>query len=320
MTTTCKQKQPQVSFAIPVRNGEKFIGKLLDSILAQTFQDFEIVISDNVSTDRTLEILAEYSARDPRIRYFQNESNIGQIENFNRVFDLTCGKYVRWIGCDDWLEPEYTEDSVNALDSHPEWIGVTTYIVMHHENGPEQRFEYKGERLESEDISRRFSRLMWLLSKGLMYMSLLSAMLRRDALVRVGGFGIEPDTDFVMCARLVLDGSFGHVPEHHVNRRRPLVTPAVSLQERYEQARRYHPTKYKDVVHNYWRSCRKIVQIIWSCDLNLLQKAQCTFFVWRFYLKKLPWKVARSTKAAIVSKLPRDSWVFRKLNRASPKD
>jgi glycosyltransferase involved in cell wall biosynthesis len=98
---------PRVTFAVPVRNGEAFVRRALDSALAQDFDDFEIVVSDNASDDATPEILRDYSQRDPRIRLFANSENIGVIENVNRVFHLARGEFVRLLGCDDWLEPRY---------------------------------------------------------------------------------------------------------------------------------------------------------------------------------------------------------------------
>ena len=94
---------PRVSFGLPVRNEEKCIRRCLDSILAQTFTDFEVVVCDNASTDGTRKILEKYAARDSRVRLFLNEENIGQIENCNLVVRVSRGEYFSWIGANDWL-------------------------------------------------------------------------------------------------------------------------------------------------------------------------------------------------------------------------
>ena len=308
---------PCVSFAIPVRNGERYIGRLLDSILAQTFQDFEVVISDNASTDLTAEIVEQYCARDPRIRYYRNASDLGQLENFNRVFDLSKGVYLRWIGVDDWLEPDYTKDCLDVLEKNPTLIGVTTYTVMHHDGGSVQRFEYEGERLQSENFARRFSRLMWLLTKGLMYLSLLSAMFRRDVLVKVGKFGIEPDTDFVMCARLGLAGPFGHIAKHHVHRRRPVTLPAERFRLHIDYAKRYHPTKYTQMRHSYWQSGWKVIKIIWSSGLSLRESILCSLALQKFLFWKIPRDIIRSIKTCFLRCIPSNCWLFLRMNRSS---
>jgi glycosyltransferase involved in cell wall biosynthesis len=80
---------PRLSIGIPVFNGEEFLPELLDSLLAQTFSDFEIVICDNASSDRTAQICCEYASRDARIRYFRNDTNLGALPNYNRTFELS---------------------------------------------------------------------------------------------------------------------------------------------------------------------------------------------------------------------------------------
>jgi glycosyltransferase involved in cell wall biosynthesis len=309
-----KKVQPFVSFGIPVRNGEGHIEKLIDSILQQTFQDFEIVIADNLSTDKTPQILRSYALQDHRFNCVFNEENIGQIENFNRVFKLSRGKYFRWIGVDDWLEPSYTEECVNLMENDPNVIGVTTYTVMHQKGGFEHRFEYKGERLESVKSSRRFSRMMWLLSKGLLYLSPLSAFFRREALTKTHLFQIAPDTDLIMAAEVSLVGPFRHINKHLVHRWRPLTAPT----KRIEMYKRYHPTRYKEVQHSYWKACKKIASMIWDTPLTMGQKLICSFALIKFFLVKLPRETARKLKLLILQILPKGSRLAKAFDRAKP--
>ena len=107
---------------MPVYNGVKFIRQSLDSILAQTFADFELIISDNGSTDGTDAICSEYAQSDNRIRYYPNSVNRGAAWNFNRVFELARGTYFKWAAHDDLLAPEMLERCVQGLDSHPDAV------------------------------------------------------------------------------------------------------------------------------------------------------------------------------------------------------
>jgi glycosyltransferase involved in cell wall biosynthesis len=111
--------RPKVTFGLPVYNGELFISRTLDSLLAQTYQDFEIVICDNASTDRTSEIICNYAARDNRIRSYRNERNMGATYNYNRVLELASGEYFKWIAADDVIRPEFLTRCVEELDSDP---------------------------------------------------------------------------------------------------------------------------------------------------------------------------------------------------------
>jgi glycosyltransferase involved in cell wall biosynthesis len=109
-----------LGIGLPVYNGEKHVALALDSILAQTYENFELIISDNASTDRTEEICRDYARRDRRVRYLRNSENLGAAKNYNRVFELfSGGKYFRWNSHDDLIAPSYLEKCVAALEASP---------------------------------------------------------------------------------------------------------------------------------------------------------------------------------------------------------
>jgi len=105
-------KIPAVSIGMPVYNGERFLREALESLLNQTYRDFELIISDNASTDSTSAICAEYAARDPRIRYIRQSENIGASANFRFVFNESLGRYFMWAAHDDVRAPEFIEVAV----------------------------------------------------------------------------------------------------------------------------------------------------------------------------------------------------------------
>ncbi len=107
---------PLVSIGIPVYNGEAFLRQCLDSILHQTFQDFEIIIADNASTDQTEAICQEYAAQDQRIRYHRNAQNLGAARNYDLTFELSRGQYFKWAAHDDLIAPTYLERCVEVLE------------------------------------------------------------------------------------------------------------------------------------------------------------------------------------------------------------
>ena len=113
----------RVSIGMPVFNGEEFIEEAIDSILSQTFKDFELIISDNASTDRTQAICLSYASRDRRIHYYRNKKNLGGPNNYNRVFELSSGEYFKWAAYDDVLCPSFLERCVSILDSDPTIVG-----------------------------------------------------------------------------------------------------------------------------------------------------------------------------------------------------
>lgn len=115
------EKNPLVSVVTPVYNGERYIRECVESILAQTYTDWDYTVVNNCSSDRTVEIVQEYSARDPRIRIVNNEKFVRAIENHNIAFRQISpeSKYCKVVAADDWLFPECLEKMVALAEAHP---------------------------------------------------------------------------------------------------------------------------------------------------------------------------------------------------------
>ena len=107
----------KLSIGLPVYNGELFIERAIESILAQTFTDFELIISDNASTDSTQEICQNFSKKDNRIRIFKQEKNIGVHRNFYFLLSQAKGKYFAWAAVDDYLDKDFMEKNLKVLES-----------------------------------------------------------------------------------------------------------------------------------------------------------------------------------------------------------
>lgn len=118
----------KVNIGIPVYNGEKSLRRALDSVLAQTFTDFNLIISDNASTDSTQDICLEYAAKDKRIIYIRQEKNIGPARNFNFVLQEANSKYFLWIAADDYIHPDFIKKTMEFLDKNKEFIGCISKV------------------------------------------------------------------------------------------------------------------------------------------------------------------------------------------------
>jgi hypothetical protein len=151
---------PLISIGMPVYNGQRYIRQSLDSLLAQDYGDFELIISDNASTDETQQICLEYAAGDGRIRYYRNERNMGAVWNFNRVFELSTGEYFMWAAHDDYYDRRYlgvclkafgTSDAIFLVGTACQSIDSETGKLLFIDNGlstvglsPRERFmKYK---------------------------------------------------------------------------------------------------------------------------------------------------------------------------------
>ena len=113
-------KAPKVSVIMPAYNVERYIGEAIESILNQTFTDFELIILNDYSTDKTLEIIKKYARKDKRIKFKNNQKNMGFIASLNRCLDIAQGKYIAKMDSDDISLPTRLEKQVAYLDNHPE--------------------------------------------------------------------------------------------------------------------------------------------------------------------------------------------------------
>ena len=126
---------PTVSIGMPVYNGEKYIREALDSVLTQTFEDFELLISDNCSTDNTREICIEYSNKDPRIKYIRHPDNLGGHWNFNFVTQNVTGHLITWLAHDDILESGFLKASVQYMLENPDTVLVASDFEVIDQDG-----------------------------------------------------------------------------------------------------------------------------------------------------------------------------------------
>jgi glycosyltransferase involved in cell wall biosynthesis len=119
---------PTVSIGMPVYNGEEFLRNAIDALLSQYFTDFELIISDNASSDQTESICRAYAERDKRIRYFRQPVNLGAEANFSYVLDRAKGEYFMWAASDDVRSADYVALNLDFLESHPDYVGSTSPV------------------------------------------------------------------------------------------------------------------------------------------------------------------------------------------------
>lgn len=168
---------PAVSIGMPVFNGERSLRAALDSLLEQSFTDFEVIISDNASTDQTESICRDYAARDNRIRYVRQPTNIGVAANFKFVLDEAQGEYFMWAACDDTRSPDFVEVNARFLTANQGYVASTS------PNGFEGRSMDKKNLVSfalDGDVCARFDRFFdycWV-SHGIIYSLVRTQILR----------------------------------------------------------------------------------------------------------------------------------------------
>lgn len=116
---------PLITIGMPVFNGAETLAAAIESIIGQTLTDFELIISDNCSTDSTADICLKYADQDSRIYYFRQDRNIGACPNFRYVLEQARAKYFSWAAADDVRSPDFFENNIRFLDSNPNYIAST---------------------------------------------------------------------------------------------------------------------------------------------------------------------------------------------------
>jgi glycosyltransferase involved in cell wall biosynthesis len=198
-----------LTIGMPVYNGERFLPKALDSLLGQTFSDFQILLSDNASTDGTQEIGNEYAARDRRIVYSRNERNMGAGWNYLHVYQLATGKYYKQAAHDDFCEPTFLETCIRVLEQDEETVVAHTKTRIVDPDGTLIENYECPLRADDADPVVRFSDLVLINHRCFP----IFGVHRRSALDRLPPMGSFPHADGVLLAQLGLIGRFYESPE-----------------------------------------------------------------------------------------------------------
>jgi len=268
---------PRVSIGMPVYNGERYLRESLDALLAQTFQDFELIISDNASTDETEAICRAYAARDARIRYFRNATNLGAAHNYNRVFELSTAPYFKWAASDDLCAPECLACCVEALDREPAAVLAYPKTKIIDEYGTMLCVYDDHMHLQSARPSARLKHLMQALGEC----NAVFGLIRSDILRRTPLIGRYPGSDICLLAELSLYGKFWEIPEFLFFRRNH---PAASSSDKSieKQMEFFDPTDKALVRLTKWRHCFEDARSIWRVPLSFPEKARAGAFLFRF--------------------------------------
>ena len=198
---------PRLSIGLPVYNGEKYLAEALDALLGQTYQDFELIISDNASTDGTERISREYEARDPRVRYIRQPRNIGCSPNHNVVFTESRGELFKWASDDDLYARDLLERCVQALDDHPDAVLSHSWTAIIDPNGDITTNVGYPLSTDSPDAPERFRSLLFDVGGDDDYGVIRADVLRRTALNES-----FYHADRTIVAEIALHGRFHHVP------------------------------------------------------------------------------------------------------------
>lgn len=288
VTNSQAKKSPRVSIGLPVYNGENFLSASIESILAQEFPDFELVISDNASSDRTEEICRHYQALDARIKYDRASRNQGIVWNHNRVFERSSGEYFMWFSHDDLLAPSYVGRCVAILEMDPSVVLCFSSCSDIDESGQCLGFRKSLIAMDAANPVGRFR-------EGIRLDHLCEpwcGLTRSAAIKATPLMGNFADYDRVMIADLGLRGRFCHIPEALYFNREHRNRFHLVYAARFERTIEITPGSAGTIVFPHFREFAALWAVVGRAPIPFLQSARC-------YILLLQWAIRYRRRLAI---------------------
>jgi glycosyltransferase involved in cell wall biosynthesis len=292
---------PIVSIGLPVYNGETYLAKTLDSLLAQTWTDFELIISDNGSTDKTEAICREYAAKEPRILYERQSQNLGASWNFNRVFALSQGKYFKWHAHDDLCAPEFLAKCVTVLEQDSSVVLCHSQVKVIDRQGnffdsEEAYVKHTNANLKlNTDSSQSAIRFRALISFSHSCYQVFG-LIRRDILAKTPLIDNYAGSDRVLLAKLGLFGRFAEIPaELFFLRRHPEQSINICARSMHWYNIWHDPKTLGKITFPYWRIYSEYFKTVNQVPLSWQERFECYRYLQELLTLEEPqlWKLMR---------------------------
>lgn len=262
--------RPCISIGFPVYNGERFCAAAMESLLGQTCQDFEIIICDNASTDRTAEICRSYLA-DRRVQFHPAERNRGAAWNFNRSFAFSRGRYFKWMAHDDLCRPEFLERCLEVLEADSGAV-----LCYPREAGIDEQDRPLGSRPYRYDITLENP---WQRVLGLMLTNRGSppvfGLIRSEVLRRTRLIGPYDASDQVLLAELAMHGRLAEVPEELLLHREHSQRSVRACPGRRAATAWFDTSKAGKLVLPTWRVCWEYCKAVLRSPVRGQERLRC---------------------------------------------
>jgi glycosyltransferase involved in cell wall biosynthesis len=282
--------KPSVSIGLPIYNGENYLEKALKAILAQTYSDFELIISDNASTDRTQEICLAYAAKDRRIHYYRNKNNFGAAKNFNRVFKISSGKYFKWAAHDDLLAPDYLLKCVEVLDHNSSVVLCFPHVkIINSQDQEINNFSIDLKKLQSPEPSERFGCLI----ETDLWCYEIFGLIRANRLGKTSLFTSHFASDRALLAELGLMGRFQEISESLFYIRDHPERSIRSMPAHHMRAAWMDPNNVRRIVFPHWRIWYEYYKSVKRASLGNHQRRKCYYHLihWPMMNKNWVWMI-----------------------------
>lgn len=282
---------PRVTVGLPVYNGERYLRAALDSTLGQTFTDFELIISDNASTDATERICREAAAADGRVRYIRQPRNLGAAPNYNLLVHQARGEFFRWIAHDDLSEPDLLAALVARLDACPEAVLAFSDTTLIDADGASQERYVHATPWRGGRPSVRLADLLLHDASYIHRCFPIFGLMRTEGLRDTRLIGAFEGADKVSLVELALRGDFAHYPEplfsrreHDHSSRRAQVTATERLRWFDAAATARAPRPRATLARQYWAA-------VAHAGLTPAERWRCRAILGRWVASGRRWRV-----------------------------
>ncbi len=271
----------RVTIALPVYNGENFIERAVDAILGQTYEDFELLISDNGSIDRTRDICLRYAAQDSRIRYMRAEVNRGAGWNYENARAHARGTdYFKWAAHDDIIAPTFLERCVAALDATPEAVVAFSGVAAIDADGELIRLKKRQVEATGHRPSDRFRSVIGTTADP----EAVFGLMRVSALRQTRGQGDYVASDRVLLAELAVQGTFYEVPEVLLfNRDHPSRSVRITGGDFRKLTAWFAPSRPEQFMPN-WRLWREFGHVARYAPISCSERMRCMMLLPAFLI------------------------------------
>jgi len=274
-------QQPLVTIGVPAYNEGAYIREALESLLQQTYENLEIVVADNGSTDDTPSICAEFVAKDPRVVHVRHPRNIGQNANFNHLPRVASGTYFAWASAHDFMDADFVEKCVAALEADPGAVLACPRTVYLDEQGNKTGQKIRNPfDVRSMPPAKRFRETMWRVDCNIVY-----GMFRLTSMRETNFFQLIPAPDRVFLAELATKGTFVSADTAKYYRPNRGSVPQTEIQKRHRLMRYIWPDQvFSDAQlagnEFYAPTVRAFRSVALNAGFPLVAQLRCLLSVW----------------------------------------
>lgn len=276
-----------ISIGLPVYNAERYLPQTIDSLLAQDYPNFEVVITDNASTDRTADICRNYAGRNPQIRYYRHERNMGMYLNFNKAFELCRGDFFIWAGGHDYWDKNLLSSCVEEMLRFPDIVLCTPQYKHIDENGETISVTRTALDTRGRKASERFRAML----REPIFCFAVYSLMRANALRKTHLFSEAFFSDRILWAELGLNGEFYFTDKAYIYMRMFSARDSHEGRNEVDKVKRLIPPERvksrSGIIMARFPFCQlnyRVLRALYASKIGLFDKLRLTFALPRAWI------------------------------------